>query len=87
MLRKTIFLLLFIFSNLLKAQSETISVSPAFISIIVEDLKTSKRWYREMFNHEIGTEFSSEERDFKICNLKGKDFQLELIEMDQALSR
>ncbi|MEO1051220.1 MAG: VOC family protein [Bacteroidota bacterium] len=71
-----------------QAQSpKTNDPRPHFSAIIVNDMSISVTWYKEILGLEVLDSVSSEERGFKITNLKRGDLLIELIELKSAISR
>ena len=81
----TTFFLLVVANLSLAQPSGSLSFTPSFSAIIVNDIDTSKAWYQEIFDLEVTSEFASEERGFSMVNLGNERFQLELLELQIAI--
>lgn len=63
------------------------SVKPHTIGIVVQDIEKSTKWYEEVLELKLYKEMSFPEYDsLKINFLKGKEFQLELLEKKTSFS-
>ncbi len=87
-MRKFINMLFLICIPLLSfAQKDTLPALEAYFSaIIVKDIDASIKWYAEILGFDLINKIESEERGFKLSNLKREGVLLELIELKSALS-
>ncbi|MEQ9423744.1 MAG: VOC family protein [Cyclobacteriaceae bacterium] len=58
----------------------------SFSAVIVRDIDASKIWYVDFLGFEVVNEVGSDERGFKIVNLKNSTSAIELIELNKALN-
>lgn len=57
----------------------------SFFALIVSDMEASSNWYVNTFDFEIINQVESDERGFKISNLRKGENYLELIELTNAI--
>ncbi|MCB0667273.1 MAG: VOC family protein [Saprospiraceae bacterium] len=68
------------------AQSRTYNeLNLSFFALIVSDMEVSSNWYVNTFDFEIINQVESEEKGFKISNLRQGENYLELIELNNAI--
>ena len=84
-MNKHLLFILFISPIFSKAQTTQLDYQPSFTALIVSEMERSTQWYSSVFDLQVMSQVASEERGFRIANLQSDAFQLELIELQNAV--
>ncbi len=80
-------LLMLVLSNAISQSSQLPDPQPYFSAVIVSDIDTSIKWYSLNLGFKELNKVVNTERGFKQANLKCGNSYIELIELDNSLSR
>ena len=87
-MKKIVLIFFLVYSSFLSYSQDasSLDIEPYFTSIIVKDFDDSMNWYTNVLGLEVLSKMESEERGFKLANLKRENMLIELLELNKAVN-